>query len=115
MKQVYGLIERLSEEFAVDGVCALLEVSRSCYYDFRAQKTYQAGQRKQEQAGAVAQVFWTHKRRYGQRRIVAELQAKGLKIGRHRVRTLMQSQELLAIQPKSFEQLFYQLNKQNLS
>lgn len=53
-------------------------------------------------AGAVNEVFWRHSRRYGARRIHAELQAGGICIGRHQVRRLMREQGLRAIQPKSF-------------
>lgn len=102
MKQVYGLIGALSAHFSVDKVCRLLQVSRSAYYDFRGGKTYEMGAVKQRQADAVAEVFWMHKRRYGTRRIVAELKAQGMPLGRQRVRALMQVQALQAIQPKSF-------------
>jgi putative transposase len=37
----------------------------------------------------VEEVFRQHKRRYGQRRILADLQEAGHSIGRHRVRVLM--------------------------
>jgi transposase InsO family protein len=102
MKQVYGLIAMLSVEFSVGKVCGLLEVSRSAYYDFGKKNRQGASRVKQGQARAVAGVFWEHKRRYGTRRIVAELKAKGMETGRHRVRVLMQGQDLKAIQPKSF-------------
>jgi hypothetical protein len=50
----------------------------------------------------VEQTFNKHKRRYGSRRIKAELQEKGHSLGRHQVRTLMKKVGLQAIQPKSF-------------
>jgi len=51
---------------------------------------------------SVAEVFWRHSRRYGSRRITAELKAEGIVIGRHRIRKLMREQDLKAIQPRSF-------------
>lgn len=51
---------------------------------------------------AVKQVFDFHKRRYGWRRIQAELQDEGMQVGRHQIRQRMQEQGLIAIQPKSF-------------
>ena len=57
---------------------------------------------KQRQQQLVEQVFHEHKRRYGSRRIVAELQQQGYQIGRHQVRTLMKLADLQPIQPKSF-------------
>lgn len=50
----------------------------------------------------VEQIFADHKRRYGNRRIVAELKEQGYKLGRDQVRTLMKSAGLQPIQPKSF-------------
>ncbi len=53
-------------------------------------------------AAKVKEVYWIHRRRYGSRRISAELSAQGVKAGRHRVRSLMREQNLRAIQPRSF-------------
>lgn len=50
----------------------------------------------------IERIFTFHKRRYGWRRIQAELRDKGLKVGRHQIRTRMREQGLVAIQPKSF-------------
>jgi len=50
----------------------------------------------------VNEVFWFHRRRYGARRISAELKDQGVYAGRHLVRSLMREQELRAIQPRSY-------------
>lgn len=50
----------------------------------------------------VKQTFWEHKRRYGSRRLLVELQEQGYGMGRHRLRKLMSQQGLTAIQPRSF-------------
>jgi putative transposase len=52
-------------------------------------------------APQVGEIFWRHSRRYGSRRITAELRAQTV-IGRHRVRRLMREQGLQAIQPRRF-------------
>jgi transposase InsO family protein len=57
---------------------------------------------KQKLAGWVKEVFEEHRSRYGAIRISKELQARGVKIGRHQAQTLMKRQGLKAIQPKSF-------------
>ena len=46
--------------------------------------------------------FLRHRRRYGSRRLSAELAAEGLKTGRHQIRKSMRGMGLQAIQPKSF-------------
>ena len=51
---------------------------------------------------SVKDVFWENRRRYGSRRVQKALQDEGIKVGRHQVRRLMQEQNWLAIQPRSF-------------
>lgn len=50
----------------------------------------------------VKEIFKEHKRRYGSRRIVAELKNRGLKVSRKRVQRWMREQGLKALQPKSY-------------
>jgi putative transposase len=77
-------------------------ISKSSFYEWKRNITYVLSEQKQALKEQVKDVFGEHRRRYGARRIAAELQERGLKIGRHQVRTLMKSQDLIAIQPKSF-------------
>ncbi|CCH56980.1 Insertion element IS600 uncharacterized 31 kDa protein AltName: Full=ISO-S3 31 kDa protein [Fibrisoma limi BUZ 3] len=46
--------------------------------------------------------FGNHRRRYGSRRLLTELQEQGFAVGRHQLRRLMQVEGLRAIQPRSF-------------
>lgn len=80
----------------------VLKVSRTAYYRYLRGDSYQLMFQKAEYQQLVAQVFREHKRRYGSRRITAELHEKGHLISRHRVRMLMKAADLQAIQPKSF-------------
>lgn len=50
----------------------------------------------------VVAVFKAHKRRYGTRRIVAELKHQSQRMSRYMVRKVMANNGLKAIQPKSF-------------
>ncbi len=97
MTTVYQVIATQTTHFAVADLCHTLGVSRSGYYQWR-------GRRPQADAATplVTQIFWRHSRRYGVRRIVAELQATGHAYGRRRVRRIMQAECLRAIQPRSF-------------
>lgn len=106
MTAKFELVAAASDEFEVSAVCAVVGVNRTSYYKWRIK-----GQRKQEDARSanadtlgeqVEAVFWQHSRRYGTRRIVAELKAAGIKAGRTRVRRLLEERNLRAIQPKSF-------------
>lgn len=80
-------------------VLRLLKVDKSSYYR-RRQEERQSGQ--DEAGDKVKEIFLEHKRRYGSRRIQAEMKAEGYKIGRHAVRRRMTELELKAIQPRSF-------------
>lgn len=95
--RVYQVISEQAADYAVADLCQALGVSRSGYYAWR-QRQHKAD----PWAPRVKQVFRQHARRYGSRRITAELQAQGHAIGRRRVRRIMREQELRAMQPKSF-------------
>lgn len=80
----------------------MLDVSRTAYYRYKRGQSYQLSTQKQDKKQLVERVFEEHKRRYGSRRIVAELQEQGHQLGRQQVRSLMKLSDLQSIQPKSF-------------
>jgi putative transposase len=51
----------------------------------------------------VIEIFTRHRRRYGKRRVVAELSHRGIHCGHERIAKLMKIADLKAIQPKSFK------------
>lgn len=83
-------------------LCQVLGVSRSAYYAYKTGKSYELKEEKAMISKEINTVFHFHKRRYGWRRIQAELRDKGIQVGRHQIRNRMREQGLLAIQPKSF-------------
>jgi transposase InsO family protein len=95
-------MQQADQDYSVGQLCQVLGVSRSAYYAYKAGDTYQLSPQKQQLAEQVKDTFKTHKRRYGSRRLLIELQEQGVAIGRYQVRSIMQQQELIAIQPKSF-------------
>jgi len=78
-----------------------LSISKSSYYEYVKGKTHQSAI-ETGLADEVRIVFQTHRRRYGSRRIRAELKERGYKAGRHKIRKLLKEQGLQAIQPRSF-------------
>jgi putative transposase len=107
--EVYTAIQQLEEEsFPVSLLCECLNVSRSAYYAWRQDGV---GARKREDnrlRPVIRSIFWEHRRRYGARRIAAELAARHPQAGtrpcsRRRVARLMEEMDLVAIQPKSFK------------
>jgi transposase InsO family protein len=93
----YQFIEKQTAEYEIAVLCQALGVSRSGYYDWRKRLP-----RAEALTTKVRQAFWRHARRYGSRRLRAELQAQGEVVGRHRVRAILRAEALQAIQPKSF-------------
>jgi hypothetical protein len=80
----------------------VLKVGEAAFYAWQKGKTYRLSQKKSEMAQAVKEVFYLHRRRYGARRISAELKADGLTVGRRLAGSLMRKQSLTAICPKRF-------------
>jgi len=79
-----------------------MRVSVSAYHAFASGKSYVLSAQKSAVAKQVEAVFYQHRRRYGARRIAAELKAHGHRVGRFQVRSLMRKQQLRAIAPRSF-------------
>ena len=71
-----------------------MQVQRSAYYLYARGQTF----RQSRCAVAVREYFFFNRRRYGSRRIAASL-----KIGRATVQKVMRSENLRAIQPRSFK------------
>lgn len=96
---MYEFVSTQQGDYPVRTVCKALDLSRSSYYEYRQEKTYQVDQQELE---CVRGVFVLHRRRYGSRRISKALGHQGIKMGRFKVRRLMKAGDLKAIQPKSF-------------
>lgn len=79
-----------------------MQVSRSAYYAYAGGKSHLLSPQKEKTAEQVKAVFYQHRRRYGSRRISAELKEEGQQVGRFQVRSLMKRQALRAIQPRRF-------------
>lgn len=75
-----------------------MKVRRSAFYAYLSRWTYQTSSLKTDCIARVKECFERHRRRYGSRRIAAELG-----IGRFRVRKVMRVENLRAIAPKSFK------------
>ena len=83
-------------------LCEILNVSRSASYAWRWDSP---GARRREDhrlRPMIRAIFWEHRRRYGARRIAAEIDARDQPCSRRRVARLMEEMELVAIQPRSF-------------
>lgn len=79
-----------------------MRVSPSAYHLYASGRSYALSSAKAVLATQVETAFYQHRRRYGSRRIRAELMAQGISVGRFAVRTMMRKLELQAIQPRRF-------------
>jgi putative transposase len=97
------VITQLADQgIAVTALCQTLGVSRSAYYAFAGDAVSHRDQEDEQLRPRVRQIFLAHRRRYGARRIAAELKASGIACGPGRVAKLMRQMDLQAIQPKAF-------------
>ena len=97
---LYGFIQQESKHYPVAGICRCLCIGTSSYYEFRNKAKTKV--LDQEIERKVISVFWSHKRRYGTRRIVSELSDCGVGVGRDRVGSILRRNNLKAIQPRSY-------------
>lgn len=88
--------------FSTASVCDVLEVCRSAYYAWRVGQPSGQEQRQTALTPVIRAVFWKHRRRYGARRIAAELADLGEVCSPRFVAQILRNQGLRAIQPRSF-------------
>lgn len=101
---MFAAIEQIaiSESIAVSVICDVLSVSRSGFHAWQTRGLSARDERDEELMPLIRDIFWTHHRRYGARRIAVELASRGESCGVARVAKLLEKQGLRAIQPKSF-------------
>ena len=81
-------------------MCSCLDIGTSSFYEHRGSS--QKSEKDQAIERRVIGIFKEHKRRYGTRRIVSQLQDEGTWTGREKVHGIMKKYGLMAIQPKSY-------------
>ena len=84
----------------IERMCRQADVSRASFYRFLEQR--QPLVADMEVRAEIHRIFSEHKRRYGYRRVSAELRRRGFPVNHKRVARLMREDNLLAVQPKSF-------------
>ena len=81
-------------------MCHLAQVSRAGLY--RSLQEHQPVEEEMAVRSAIQGIAVAHRRRYGYRRITAELRRRGLLVNHKRVARLMREDNLLAVQPRAF-------------
>ena len=90
----------MQDTLGVEPMCRLAGVSRAGFYRYLAQRHPQ--EEDMEVRSAIHEIVLEHRRRYGYRRVTAELRRRGMPINHKRVARLMRQDNLLAVQPKAF-------------
>lgn len=85
---------------SIERMCYLAQVSRAGFY--RSFKEKQPEEEEMEVRSTIQEIALEHRRRYGYRRIAAELHRRGMAVNHKRVLRLMREDDLLAMQPRAF-------------
>jgi putative transposase len=90
----------LQGNLSIERMCQLAQVSRAGFY--RWLQGPAPVKEEMEVRAAIQQIVLEHRRRYGYRRVAAELRRRGLRVNHKRVARLMREDNLLAVQPRAF-------------
>ncbi len=85
---------------SIERMCQLAQVSRAGLY--RSLRAHQPVEEDMDVRSAIQGIAVAHRRRYGYRRITAELRRHGMLVNHKRVARLMREDNLLAVQPRAF-------------
>jgi len=85
---------------SIERMCQLAEVSRAGLYRW-LQEPQPVGE-EMEVRSAIQQIALEHRRRYGYRRIAAELRRRGMVVNHKRVARIMREDNWLGVQPRQF-------------
>ena len=90
----------LQGSLSIEGMCELARVSRASFY--RSLREQRPVEEEMEVRSAIQQIALGHRRRYGYRRISAELRRRGMRVNHKRVLRMMRKDNLLAVRRRRF-------------
>ena len=90
----------LQGALSIERMCELARVSRASFY--RSLKERQPADEETEVRSAIQQIALEHRRRYGYRRICAELRRRGMQVNHKRILRMMRRDNLLALRRRRF-------------
>jgi len=88
--------------FPVDYMCRMLGVTRQGFYQWKKRGPSQRDRDDSALKTRIKVIFALHKGRYGVRRVHAELQGAGVRVGYKRVQRLMRMLGLVSVHPRPF-------------
>ena len=90
----------LQGSLSIERMCQLAGVSRAGFY--RSLQERAPVEEDMEVRSVIQQIAVEHRRRYGYRRISAELRRRGMLVNHKRVLRILREDNLLAVQPRAF-------------
>jgi putative transposase len=90
----------LQGSMTVERMCELIRVSRASFY--RSLKEQRPAEEETEVRSTIQQIALEHRRRYGYRRICAELRRRGMQVNHKRVLRMMRKDNLLGLRRRRF-------------
>jgi putative transposase len=90
----------LQGSLSIERMCQLAGVSRAGFY--RSLQERAPVEEDMEVRSVIQQISVEHRRRYGYRRISAELRRRGMLVNHKRVLRIIREDNLLAVQPRAF-------------
>lgn len=101
---MYAAVEAVARDATLPTatICDTLGVCRSAYYAWRAAEPGLRHRELEELTPTIGAIFRQHRRRYGARRIAAELKDRAIVCSAKRVAQVLKNQGLRAIQPRLF-------------
>lgn len=90
----------LQGSMTIERMCELARVSRASFY--RSLKEQRPAEEETEVRSTIQQIALEHRRRYGYRRICAELRRRGMQVNHKRVLRMLRKDSLLALRKRRF-------------
>jgi transposase InsO family protein len=90
----------LQGSLSIERMCQLAGVSRAGFY--RSLQDRAPIEEEMETRSAIQTIAVEHRRRYGYRRITAELRRRGMRVNHKRVLRILREDNLLGVQPRRF-------------
>src|SRR5204862_3129678 len=102
-----GIYDQIREVMSLQGnlsierMCQLAQVSRAGFYRWLQEQA--PARAEMEVRAAIQEIALAHRRRYGYRRVTAELGRQGMRVNHKRVCRLMREDNLLGLQKRAFK------------
>jgi putative transposase len=90
----------LQGSLSIERMCALARVSRASFY--RSLQEQRPAEEEMEVRSTIQQIALEHRRRYGYRRICAEMRRRGMQVNHKRVLRMMRKDNLLTLRRRRF-------------